>query len=95
LDVAMLSRRFPGNPAFLKRFSDFIRQQNADPLAAESVYAARGYDAMTAMMQAYAAAQPPRDGPAIIATLQRQNFTGMLSACGTNGSGVVELVCGC
>jgi ABC-type branched-subunit amino acid transport system substrate-binding protein len=45
-------------------------------MAAESVYAARGYDAMAAMMQAYAAAQPPKDGPAIIATLQRQKFTG-------------------
>jgi ABC-type branched-subunit amino acid transport system substrate-binding protein len=68
--------RFPGNAAFLQRFSDFIKKENADPLAAQSVYAARGYDAMTALLQAYAAAQGSKDGPAIVATLQRQNFTG-------------------
>jgi ABC-type branched-subunit amino acid transport system substrate-binding protein len=82
--TAAASCRFPGSAPFLQRFADFIKQSAADPLAAQSVYAARGYDAMTALLQAYAAAASPKDGPAFVGALQRQNFTG---APGVLGAG--------
>lgn len=78
---------FPGSAAFQQRFADLIKQGSADPLAAQSVYAARGYDAMAALMQAYAAAQAPKDGPAIVAALQRQNFTGVSGAVAFDKNG--------
>ncbi|WIA43947.1 hypothetical protein OEZ86_010340 [Tetradesmus obliquus] len=78
---------FPGSAAFQQRFADLIKQGSADPLAAQSVYAARGYDAMTALLQAYAAAQGPKDGPAIVAALQRQNFTGVSGAVAFDKNG--------
>ncbi|KAF6261902.1 periplasmic binding protein-like I [Scenedesmus sp. NREL 46B-D3] len=87
IQAGMLTPCTPGDSAFLRRFSDFVKQSNADPLAAESVFAARGYDAMTALLQAYAAAQAPKNGPAIVAALQRQNFTGVSGAIAFDRNG--------
>lgn len=62
-----------GKNPFIKRF------RAANPGVTYASFAAQGYDAMVALLRAYAAAAPPRDGPALVAQLQQQTFEGECS----------------
>ena len=83
------------NPAALKQLSattvnkgknPFIRRFRAsNPGVTYGSFAAQGYDAMVALLRAYAAAGPPRDGPAITKELQQQVFEGGLQGKSAQG----------
>lgn len=63
----------PGTPAFVKAFSKFT---GTNATASYQAYAAHAYDATIAVMKAYKAALPPKDGPAIKQQLQKEAFKG-------------------
>lgn len=59
-----------GKNPFIRRF------RAANPGITYGSFAAQGYDAMVALLRAYARAAPPKDGPALVKTLQQQKFEG-------------------
>lgn len=59
-----------GKNPFIRRF------RSTFPDVAYGSFAAQGYDAMVALLRAYAAAQPPRDGQAVADELQEVAFEG-------------------
>lgn len=61
----------PGSPEFVARFKKFTNQ------SAYSAFAAHAYDAMDALLRAYKAAAPPKNGTMIIQQLGKQKFAGV------------------
>jgi ABC-type branched-subunit amino acid transport system substrate-binding protein len=59
-----------GKNPFIRRFRDMF------PNVTYGSFAAQGYDAMVALLKAYAAAAPSRDGQDLADQLQRQQFEG-------------------
>jgi ABC-type branched-subunit amino acid transport system substrate-binding protein len=59
-----------GKNPFIRRF------RAAFPSVMYGSFAAQGYDAMVALLRAYAAAPPPRDGVALAQELQQLEFEG-------------------
>jgi ABC-type branched-subunit amino acid transport system substrate-binding protein len=61
-----------GTDAFKKRFAEFALGVEYDGNAAQA------YDAMQALLRAYAAAPAPKDSPSLARLIPKQNFTGLL-----------------
>lgn len=59
-----------GKNPFIKKFRATF------PHVTYGSFAAQAYDAMVALLRAYAAAAPPKDGPAIAKQLGRERFQG-------------------
>lgn len=64
----------PGSMDFVNKYRKFTNN------AAYSAYAAHAYDAMEALLKAYKAASPPKDGTSIAQQLGKQKFAGKLDA---------------
>lgn len=65
----------PGSPEFVNKYRKFTND------AAYSAYAAHAYDAMDAVLRAYKAAGPPKNGMTVAEQLGKQKFEGK-AACG-------------
>lgn len=59
-----------GKNSFIRRF------RAAYPDVPYGSFAPQGYDAMVALLKAYAASPPVKDGPALAKELERQKFEG-------------------
>lgn len=59
-----------GKNPFIKRFRE------AFPTVTYGSFAAQAYDATVAVLRAFAAARPPRDGPELAKELRKQKFEG-------------------
>lgn len=59
-----------GTDAFKKKFAEFAPGVEYDGIAAQ------GYDAMQALLRAYAAAPAPKDPMSVALLIPQQNFTG-------------------
>jgi hypothetical protein len=69
-----------GKNPFIKKFRATF------PHVTYGSFAAQAYDAMVALLRAYAAAAPPKDGPAIAKQLGRERFEGEKQALGAVGA---------
>jgi ABC-type branched-subunit amino acid transport system substrate-binding protein len=75
IDTLTTTSVSPGSKEYVQAFTNYTGGQASTSYQA---YAAHAYDAVAALLRAYKAAAPPKDGPAIKAEIGKLDFQGEL-----------------